>query len=391
MELSSKDGALSAEERQALIQGLRRTVEGAWTVKVGCARFTDCGCPYAVEFRHNLDGTATVRQTEGHQFHDPSSPEDLAKLSMHPTLRDLGWVLLECGVAPMMVRFQLNLRAQQDGLQGSSGSGVVTQASNARCNISISQVYALSKQVQRVAGVGVTSDAAAIEAMVAEYRQQGILPYYQPYRAGSSSKPSQPLVIVVQTPFQARMLAQFGRALVFCDSTYGVNKWGYPLYALVVSRGAGGTCLCSAASSGVTVCKQCRWEVSGHCLTHTPACLMPQVQDDVGRGVPVGFMICSSDTVEVVHQFLEMLRQGVSLHSLCRLSWLTRTIASLRPLTMHACNSTLSKWADFYLSMPAAPIVHAGAEGRWLTRLHVRLDHDRQIQDRDRSSAHAEA
>ncbi len=232
--LTSKDGPLLPHERQALIQGLERTVQGGWSIKIVCARATDCGCPYALEFRHNLNGTATVTQTEGHQFHDPSSSEDLAKLSMHPNLQHLGWMLLQCGVAPMMVRHQLNMRAQQEGLQGGSGSSL-QQASNARCHISLTQVHALAKQVRRAASYGLTSDAAAIEAMAAEYRQQGIMPHYQPYRAGSGSMSAQPLVMVLQTPFQARMLAQFGRALVFCDSTYGVNKWGYPLYALVVS------------------------------------------------------------------------------------------------------------------------------------------------------------
>ena len=38
-----------------------------------------------------------------------------------------------------------------------------------------------------------------------------------------------------QVSFQARMLDQFGRRLVFMDATFGVNKYGYPLYALVVS------------------------------------------------------------------------------------------------------------------------------------------------------------
>jgi hypothetical protein len=37
-----------------------------------------------------------------------------------------------------------------------------------------------------------------------------------------------------------------------------------------------------------------------------------QVQDDTGRGVPVGFMICSSDTTEVIAQFLRVLQLGVS-------------------------------------------------------------------------------
>ena len=37
-----------------------------------------------------------------------------------------------------------------------------------------------------------------------------------------------------------------------------------------------------------------------------------QVQDDTGRGVPVGFMICSSDTTEVIEHFLRVLQKGVS-------------------------------------------------------------------------------
>jgi hypothetical protein len=30
------------------------------------------------------------------------------------------------------------------------------------------------------------------------------------------------------------MLFEFGRSLVFLDATYGTNKYGFPLYALVV-------------------------------------------------------------------------------------------------------------------------------------------------------------
>lgn len=233
-QLTSSEGPLSEEERRSLVGGLQRTTQGAWTIKLVCARAHECGCPYALQFQHNLDGTATVMQTEAHQFHDPSSAEDLAKLSMHPTLQSLGWVLLECGVSPMMVQFRLNQRAQRDGLLGSSSSSL--QASNARGSIMLQQVYALQKQVRRARGYGITTDAAAIEAIAAQYRQQGVMPFYQPYRAGTNGSAAQPLVLVLQTPFQARMLAAFGRALVFCDATYGVTKWGYPLYGVAVSR-----------------------------------------------------------------------------------------------------------------------------------------------------------
>ncbi len=37
-----------------------------------------------------------------------------------------------------------------------------------------------------------------------------------------------------------------------------------------------------------------------------------QVIDEHARGVPVGFMISSSETVEVLEKFLRALQQGVS-------------------------------------------------------------------------------
>jgi len=42
-----------------------------------------------------------------------------------------------------------------------------------------------------------------------------------------------------------------------------------------------------------------------------------QVQDESGRGTPAGFMICSSDTVEVVEMFLRVLLRGVRDSVVC--------------------------------------------------------------------------
>ena len=54
-----------------------------------------------------------------------------------------------------------------------------------------------------------------------------------------------------------------------------------------------------------------------HASPHFP-CVPPgaricsQVQDELGRGVPVGYMICSSEPEEVVETFLRRLLEGVS-------------------------------------------------------------------------------
>ena len=68
-----------------------------------------------------------------------------------------------------------------------------------------------------------------------EYAKAGCVVYWQPYRERGDDGQEQPLVIILQTPFQKRMLNEFGRRLVFLDATGGTNKYGYMTYALVVS------------------------------------------------------------------------------------------------------------------------------------------------------------
>ncbi|KAL4440450.1 hypothetical protein ABPG75_003451 [Micractinium tetrahymenae] len=265
----SAEDPLTPAGRAAIADGLRQAVAGRWTIKMVCAQASTssaCGCPYALEFKHKGDGSVTVTQTEAHQFHDPSDTASLAKLKMHPALQAMGQVLLRCGVKPLQVCSELNAAALEDGVLGSGSSGLL-MASNARGSITLDQVKALAKQVRRAQGLSVTSDSSALAAAVAAYREQGAVPFYQPYRAATKDTGEQPLIIILQTPWQARMLDQFGRTLTFADSTYGTNWAGYPLYACTV-------------------------------------------QDDVGRGVPAGFMICSSDTVEVVEHFFRTLQEG---------------------------------------------------------------------------------
>lgn len=45
---------------------------------------------------------------------------------------------------------------------------------------------------------------------------------------------------------------------------------------------------------------------------HLPHSPVLQVQDEQGRAVPVGFMISSTDTTEVLEEFLRQLLRGVS-------------------------------------------------------------------------------
>jgi hypothetical protein len=95
-------------------------------------------------------------------------------------------------------------------------------------------VYALQKRLRRLAGYGITSDPKAVAAQMEEYRKVGCVAFWQPYVQHADGQ-EQPLIIILQTPWQQRMLNEFGRRLVFLDATGGTNKYGYMAYALVVS------------------------------------------------------------------------------------------------------------------------------------------------------------
>lgn len=226
-------------------------------IKLVCAHSPDakCGCPFALEIKHCGGGLVDVWQTEAHQFHDPASLADLSQLRMSPRAEAYASILLECGTPPVRVALLVNNMLIKDGAalagghDGSSGGGSAsteagsngstgsTLFANARHFITKEQVKALLKRIQREAGFGLTTDERAVAAQMAVLDKEGCLGFYQPYKqGGEDGAGSQPLIIILQTRFQKRMLLAFGRRLSFLDATGGTNKYGYMLYAVVVSR-----------------------------------------------------------------------------------------------------------------------------------------------------------
>ena len=252
----------------AVRAALQRRVEDKWTIKFTCARARSCGCPFALEYRHAA-GSATVEvwQTEAHQLHDPSSAADLGLLSMAPEIEDVATFLLGCGIAPHDVWVQVCLKGKP--------AATLEEASNARTNITLAQVRALSKRVQRSSGYGHTSDAAAVAHMAPLLQAAGVLKRYQSYVPAREGEAEQPLVMVLQLEFQERSLAAFGSSIVFMDSTGGTNKYGYSLCAMVVS---------AAAAAGV---QGIGWECSSSSSNSLPPppCLHP---DRPNCPVPAG-------------------------------------------------------------------------------------------------------
>ena len=134
------------------------------------------------------------------------------------------------------------------------------------------QVKAVIKKLKREKGLDLQycSDAKTVHALIDHYSDVDSVLFYQPYKPATSRTSEEPVIIMLSTPFQRRMLDQFGRRLVFLDATGGTNKYGYMFFTLLV-------------------------------------------QDDFGRGVPVSFMISSSEDADVVQMFLEKAADGVRM------------------------------------------------------------------------------
>ena len=195
-------------------------------MKYQCAYAYKARCPFALEMRHSSGSdSVVVWQTEAHCFHDPLSAADRSQLSMDPALQGRAVELMRMGVKPFQVCRELN---------GVNRSASLADASNARYSITLAQLYALQKKQRRLAGYGITSDPKAVAVQMEAYGKVGCVAFWQPYQQHGDGQ-EQPLIIVLQTPWQQRMLNEFGRRLVFLDATGGTNKYGYMAYALVVS------------------------------------------------------------------------------------------------------------------------------------------------------------
>ena len=244
-EAASADQAEAVGEGPARVASIRaalcKAAAGWWTIKFGCSHASKCGCPFALEFKHIGSGMVEVRQTETHQFHDPSSVADLAQLRMDPALEGVAAVLLRNGVKPQQVVTELNNQRSvpttgSNGGSSSSGS-LLAVYGNSRLTVTKEQIYALKKRLRREAGLGITDDTHAVAELVPALQHAGCLALYQPYKQASAGQGATPFIIALQTPFQQRMLNEFGRRIAFLDATGGTNKYGYMMYALVVSGG----------------------------------------------------------------------------------------------------------------------------------------------------------
>lgn len=227
---------------------LQKKAEASWIITYKCVKAKQ-GCPFELQLRHAAgSSTVEVWEMEKHQGHDPCSPDERAQLKMDPEVEVLVRLLLECGVKPYQAWWRVTA---QRGTQGLPSGGSLLAASDARFSLTLGQVYAVRKKMQRDAGYGLTSDAAAVAAQMEELGKRGWVRFYQPLKersdgtgTASDGQPlvliqredglHQPLMIVLQTQFQGVALGQLGGRVISSDAAYGTNGPNFPLQAATV-------------------------------------------------------------------------------------------------------------------------------------------------------------
>jgi hypothetical protein len=168
-----------------------------------------------------------VSEYSWHTHHTPSSDEDIVHLQPKPEERERVQSLLELGLTPKQVLEIVNNDA--DIKLGSHATtdceAYVRQFMNRRQRFTHALIYAERKRLRRRVGFQ-GPDVEVVEAMVRT--SPDLVVHYQAYTQQQS------FALILSTPFQRRMLVEFGAEMVLMDATGGTNRNGFHLYAMLV-------------------------------------------------------------------------------------------------------------------------------------------------------------
>lgn len=119
-----------------------------------------------------------------------------------------------------------------------------------------------------------SNDALSVSRLCAGRLQPDVVFYQELIKQERDPSKDQPLILVMQTEWQRKMLHMHGRMINYLDSTYGsVTIYGFALYVL-------------------------------------------SVQDSFGRGVPVSFIFLSEDTQHNLFTALSQLKKSMEKHGM---------------------------------------------------------------------------
>jgi hypothetical protein len=178
------------------------------------------GCPWqmTVTCYRVAPNQLKVEFPTAHEGHTPGSAEDNRWLKPSAELLDEAKDLLVKGLKPMQVMSVLDGRLDSELLVQSDDSWA-DSFNNGRRRLTLADLKRLQKIIRRDTLID-ESDVRAVDSLMAilQDAEDRVVLHYQP-QVVEKGKVKMPLVIIISSPFQRRLLHTFGSRLCLLDAT----------------------------------------------------------------------------------------------------------------------------------------------------------------------------
>ncbi|XP_072051312.1 uncharacterized protein [Amphiura filiformis] len=216
-------------------------------------------CPAYVSYKAMDFGQYTAiveRKKLQHIGHDPQSQEDKRLHKIDEELESLVCSYLEMGVKPDVILTLTYQWAQDRGH---------ADVNDRQFYLTPTDISEIRRKVMSANHLGRDDTVSVEELTKNDFKDSTV--FYQPINHAVD----QPLIIVLQTHFMRKKMMECGRSVLFMDATNSVTQYGYPLFAICA-------------------------------------------RDEAGYGVPVAFIITSSEQEDVLVTALRSLRKETQFY-----------------------------------------------------------------------------
>ena len=179
------------------------------------------GCPWQLTLTchaHSPD-SVSIETPVGHQRHQPGSAEDNALLKPSKEVEAYIWDLLKLGAKPTAIVARIDTERDRELLAEQQGEEWLASFSNPRRRVRLEDVRRVQKAILQSNLID-SNDVTAVECLVEVLgggAERTVLLYQR--QIVQSGVVTQPLVIIISSPFQRQMLRDFGGDLVCLDAT----------------------------------------------------------------------------------------------------------------------------------------------------------------------------
>lgn len=228
-----------------------------------------CSCQFLLVAEHEPQHPDSVFVSELH-WHTGHDPTDGRHLHLSEQDEILIMTMLDNGSRPRQIQhfFNTTAAARQRTDASTSGRDMLSDFSNARKRITVAQVENIRRRLRHERSLG-QSDIEDTKLILEHYQKASdAVLLHHAYKAAEGTVPEQPLMIIISHPVQRALIHELGGLLIHLDASYGIVRYGYPMFALLLA-------------------------------------------DEFGNGVPVAHMICTGESADEVELFIDTVQTQV--------------------------------------------------------------------------------